>query len=502
MSGRKRVFKGGVSGGKVSEGEFLKGLSAAKAVELRRLLNKFDGAGPSPRRGRVTFPFGKDGKKEVPVRSRKELARKSRWGEANIGLVGRCTQGSTAMVGYLTPQPDSGEGDAFDEACLREFERRCYHPTAFDVCGKLDFFSWQLAGTNARIRDGDALTVLGKNEAGGGRIAFYESNQVDSGKGTADSFKGRAGYGELWDGVYLAKNGRHVGYSVVTSDDDAGMAVDAVDAIFHCEWSRSARVRGVSKLAHAISNVVDIVEILADTKHGIKIAALWGVVQEVNAGASGEDMAGELKAFFDSVEVGDSSQGGESAEGDESAGDDGLDFDALLSDNIQQGGRIQAVDGSLKTIADERPHPNKLDLLRWLVRDIAWGLGVSPDILWDLSGIGSVGVRYLMADTRRWITGQQRILERDCQRIYTYMISCGIQAGRIPKPKGDRWFRCVWQPQADMTVDVGREGALAIKQLEVGLTTYKREYGKLGLDSEKELAQWMKERKERGMDGV
>ena len=40
------------------------GLTAAKLDELKRLVNKFDGASRSPRRGNVVFPFGKDGKKQ------------------------------------------------------------------------------------------------------------------------------------------------------------------------------------------------------------------------------------------------------------------------------------------------------------------------------------------------------------------------------------------------------------------------------------------------------
>jgi capsid protein len=161
-----------------------------------------------------------------------------------------------------------------------------------------------------------------------------------------------------------------------------------------------------------------------------------------------------------------------------------------------RGGRSQSLPAGadMKTLQDSRPHPNQLDLLRWLVRDIAWGAGVAPEILWEQAGLGSAATRYLMAETRRWIENQQRVQRYACQRMWTYTLAQEIKAGRVPKPTSDRWWSCKWIPQADMTIDRGRDGALEIKQIEKGLLTYQESYAKRGKDWQEEMRQLAKEK--------
>ena len=162
---------------------------------------------------------------------------------------------------------------------------------------------------------------------------------------------------------------------------------------------------------------------------------------------------------------------------------DGKDVEINV-DTIMRSGRADALPSGadMKVLQDNRPHPNQMDLLRWLVRDIAWGAGVAPEILWEQAGLGSAATRYLMADTRRWIENQQRIQRRACQRMWTFTLAKEIKAGRVPVPKAERWWQCKWVAQSDMTIDRGRDGALVLKQLEANMTTYQDEYGKAGKD--------------------
>jgi len=435
----------------------------------------WDGASRSPKRGFVVWPT-LDTRKELPPRARKEIIRRARWGEANMGLVRRSISGAATLVGYLTPQAASGD-DEWDRLAEDAFSRRADQPLAFDRAGKLDFKAWQLALTRSRFRDGDNLSVLAETEGGAGQVLLYEAHQVDAGPVDAD----RAG---LRDGVISDRLGRPRAYRVVDLDDpESYRDIPAESCIFHCDFERPGRVRGVSNVAHAISNVVDIVEILADTKHGIKIAAQWGVALETAAGASGGENVGEQLAAF--------------LGGGENKASTGDEDDTLNLDTILQGGRMQATPSgsSIKTIHDARPHPNQIALLDWLVRDIAWGMGLAPEVLWELSGLNGTATRYLMAETRRWVEGQQRILERSCQRLWTYFISREIKAGRLPAPSVDRWWRCKWVPQSDLTIDEGRVGKLELDQLAAGTITLQEVYARRGKDWEAETRQWAKERK-------
>lgn len=453
----------------------------APTIKLNTPVNStgWDGAVQSPRRGFVVWPT-LDTRKELPPRARKEIIRRARWGESNIGLVRRSISGVASLVGYLSPQANSGDPE-WDREAEEAFARRAEQPLAFDRAGKFDFKAWQIALTRCRLRDGDALTVLTEAEStGGGQVIFYEAHQVDSGEALADPPLG------LRDGVYTDSMGRPIGFRLVDPEKPARWtSVPAESSIFHADFERPGRVRGVSAVAHAISNVLDIVEILADTKHAIKIAAQFGVAMETAAGASGgNDIGEELAAFL----------GGGSNKATDPDNDDGLNLDTIL-----QGGRMQATPAGSKltTLQDTRPHPNQIALLDWLVRDIAWGIGLAPEVLWQISGMNGTATRYLMAETRRWVEGQQRILERSCQRLWTYIISREIKAGRLRPPTTDRWWKCKWIPQSDLTIDEGRVGLLELKQLAEGAITYSEVFAKRGKDWEAEFVQMQKERQRR-----
>ena len=237
----------------------------------------YDGAGNGPRRGSVQWAT-LDPKKELTPRTRKELIKRARWGDVNVGLVKRCGQGVTNLVGYQVPQARSGD-EEWNKRAEEAFSRRTDHPLAFDAAGKLDFKQWQLITGAARRRDGDAITVLTKGSNGGSRFIFYEGHQIDSGdKDESDTFR---------DGVYLGKFDRHVAYQLVGGDKKQ-TRVEARQAIYHNSLERPSQTRGASKLSHAISNIVDIVEIIADTKHAIKVAALWGVAMETMSSGGNE----------------------------------------------------------------------------------------------------------------------------------------------------------------------------------------------------------------------
>jgi capsid protein len=444
-------------------------------VDVPQASGGWDGANISERRGFVWWP-SLDTKKEMPRRTRREIIRRARWGDANVGFIRRCTTGVANLVGYLTPQ-SATEDTEWNKEAEAAFWRRAELPQAWDECGKLDFEAWQLALTQCRLRDGDNLTVLSENSDGRARTIFYESHQIDDGE-QSDDEKPK----NLVDGVHTDGMGRHIAYRLVDpADPTKWKRVEAQDAIFHAIWERPGRTRGVSAVAHAISNTLDIVEILADTKHAVKVAAQWGVALET-MGNTSPGVSDELAAFL-------GVSGKQNSDGSQ----------ALALENILQGGRIQTLPGgsSLKTLQDTRPHPNQMTLLEFLIRDMAWGVGLASEVLWDISGLNGTATRYVMAETRRWVAMQQRVLRAACQRAWTWTLAKEIKAGRLREPKVERWWECRWIPQADMTIDAGRDGRLEIEMLEAGLTTLSESYGKRGMDWEEQVRQGEREKRRR-----
>ena len=437
----------------------------------------FDGARNGPQRGRVIWKT-LDTSKEVAPHDRMELMRKTRYAEANIGLVRRGIGGVSSLIGTLRPQSKSGDAE-FRMRAEEAFHRRADNPASFDMAGKMDFLGWQDMVKRAKKRDGDALSVLATGREGGAKIIFYEAHQVGNGRQSGDLPQ------NLRDGVFLDKWGGRSGFRLLDADGIAAGLVTRERSIYHADMERSGRPREISSMAHALSNVFDQMEILGFTKHAIKASSIWGAVLETSMeGDGGKQVGKDLKAMW-------GADGG-------AAGPD-PDGSVITMESIQQGGRFHGLNPgqSIKTIQDQRPHPNILNMMGWLTRDIAWGAGLAPEVLWDPSGLNGTSIRYIMAETRRWIENEQRKLARDCQRIWVYFLSKEIKAGRLELPAdgGDRWWDCEWIPQSDLTIDEGRVGNLELKQVEAGFKTDKRVYAPRGLDWEEEYRQGQIEKK-------
>ena len=118
-----------------------------------------------------------------------------------------------------------------------------------------------------------------------------------------------------------------------------------------------------------------------------------------------------------------------------------------------------------------------------MIRDVASGLKLHPEVLWDASKMSGPGMRYVMADTRRFIEDEQMDLARDCKRIWMYFLAKEIQSGRLERPKeGAKWWVSRWIPQADMTIDRGRDGKLDVERVEKNLKSRQAFWGEQGMD--------------------
>lgn len=411
-------------------------------------LTNFDAAQWSPRRAYINWGT-LDTSKELTGGDRLTILRKARKMYADVGLARRIVNGVANLVGYLKPQAATPDRD-FNRMAEELFEERAGTPFVFDRAGKMDFFQWQIALTRLRIKDGDCLSVLSETESKTARIIFYEAHQIDSGKSTAAQ-----------DGVFLDKFGRHIAYNLVDlANPDNATSVSADNAIFYADFERPGQVRGISALAHALNNIQDQAEITADVKHGIKMANQVGLVRSMKSmnGPQG----------FGSAVAAQSRSGG-----------------SINVEQMREGGMVaQLLEGEqLSVIHDGRPHPNQMVLLEWLVRDIAWGVGLSPEVLWDLAKQTGPSQRYLMAETQRWIEHEQARLKQACQRFWTYFIAKAVKNGELPPPPRNWWW-AEWIPQADLTIDRGREGNLELAQLEAGVMSLNDYHARKGRDWE------------------
>ena len=68
-----------------------------------------------------------------------------------------------------------------------------------------------------------------------------------------------------------------------------------------------------------------------------------------------------------------------------------------------------------------------------------------------------------------------------------YTLAKEIKAGRLVVPAGmEQWWKCRWVPQADMTVDRGRDGKLMLELLREGFMTETDYWASQGMDFEEQ----------------
>jgi capsid protein len=420
-------------------------ISAAHAVPVdQAFFSGYQGANHSTRRGQIWWPT-LDTRQELDAFSREELMRRIRWLYGNTGLVRGFINNAADLIGWLTPQADSGDPD-WDDQAEAIFRDRAGIAEAFDVSGKFDFWTAQPMLMRSALKDGDILTVLTESEGGAARVAFYEAHQLaapDNG-------------GENWiDGIYTQR-GRHLAYGLRDPEKDRVAVVSARDAIYCGEFDSPGHHRVIPKLAHAVNHAIDITEVFADLKTGIKTSALFGAVIEKQGGSPASGGKVGLPGAMANV----------------AAGPDGAEVP--MASVWGTGGNVARLNPGevLKILNDGRPHENQMEFVRALVRDMSTGYGLPAEVIHEMSRMTGPGVRFVMDIADRWIKARQKTLRNWCRRVWVYTIAKEISSGRLPMPKDEaRWWNAKFIPLRNLTIDRGREASSRMDALDRGYDT-------------------------------
>jgi TusA-related sulfurtransferase len=330
----------------------------------------------------------------------------------------------------------------------------------FDRAGKFNFRSAQRMLQIKKRVDGDILTVLTTNDAGTApAVAFYEAHQL------ANPENG----GEAWqDGVKIGKGGVHLAYGL-KGDDDKVTVVPAGSVIYFGAFDSPGHPRAISPFAHAVNHSIDITEIRADTKHGIKAAAQVGLQAysdtQAQQGKAQQGMPGVLKK-----EV---VRGGTNADGEEEKW-------VVQTRKAYGGGALADLPPGkkLEVLHDARPSTNQMQFMDELIRDISVGFGLPPEVIWKMINLTGPGVRFIMDYAGRWIEDEQAQLEEWAERVWLYFTAWEIVHGNLELPKkADKkgaesdWMEVEFLPQRDLTIDRGKDGKLQLEILDRGLGT-------------------------------
>lgn len=432
----------------------------------------YEGANWSQNRGWIYFPTLYS-KSDLDQYTLTELRRKSRWLYVNVGLATRVIDGIAKMVGSLTPVPQTDDKE-WNELALQSFTNNAGAEIVFDQSGKFNFWSCQPMLTALRLLDGDALVVLTATQSGIASVMFYEAHQI----GNANNvFPDQ----DQWNvGVMANAQNRPLQYRLLTDNGNKSVDISASDAILHCLFRRPCRQRGEPAMRHAINHLLDRTEILGFLKTSMKNAATIGY------------QITRSPQFSGPVQLPALNQGP-------------IDFTVPSSgavikvEDAFSGTKTPVMNPGeeIKMLMDERPHPNQIEGMDYLVRDIAWGFDISPDLLWNIAKVGGADTRYLLADAQKTIEGMQMLLaDQFCSRFWVYFIAKELKAGRLRQPSDAQWWKHGWQPEQKLTVDIGRDGKLYLDMHKAGLISLKRYFSSAyGASWEPEMRDYLDERK-------
>ena len=434
----------------------------------------YDAVGNSSMRGYIYWPQ-MDTRKEITSYTHLEIMRRARALAENVGLAGHILECMADLLGYLTPMAATHDRE-WNELANANFRNKQSVPEVFDAAGKFGFWEYQLQANEAAFRDGDLLPVLTSTTSGTARIATYEAHQIRNPGGSPDNV-------DDWvNGVQIDPFGRHRSYSIVDPNNLQRITtIPAANAIYYGHFKKLGHVRPVSVLRRAINHLQDIGEIVRDVKYGIKVRNQIPLSLESALGAQ-NFASGATSAIVGQVR----SKSVPAQDGAGNAVAQRVDYEEIM-----QGGNIPrlAPGQSLKAIVDAAPHPNQLALLDWMVRDISWGCGLAPEIVWNINTLRGANNRLLNSKLQRWIGARLLRQKNFVRRYWVYAIAKELKANRLPTCRDPEWWKVAMLPQASITADRGREGKLDIDLVANRLMSLQQFFAKDGQDWLTEIRQ-------------
>lgn len=388
--------------------------------------------------------WASDSKTTLSSYVRRKLLSGGRYLFENVGMVrGAIRDRATYAVGNaFTPTPaiqDSG----LQKAYIDFFQEWAKAP---DVTGRCNFQGLLKLVSIAIDRDGDLGCLFVETPGGYPKLRLVESHNIGSKYGDQDAY----------DGVLTDRVGRARAYRVFTSRDKT-RDFSALNMALIYEPDRADELRGKSSLAHAINDLLDRQEILDAEKFAVKIGSKLALVLHTDESAETE--------FF-----------GEQTE--QQSGTTTLTLEKLMSGAIP---RLQAGE-DLKAFEHNRPSNTFSGFLEDLIRNVALGLGMPFEFVWDPSKLNGTGNRVILEKVDRSIQERQATLTRFANRVWSYVCGRAFIRGDLPAVEG--WNRVSWQMPKKLSIDPGRDGRQALEEIKFGIRSSQQVAAERGIDIE------------------
>ncbi len=417
----------------------------------------YEAAEPATRGRTFIYMPTLEARDELTNWSRSEIQRKARWLYNNEPKAARLIDGISRNVtgNGLWPQARTANKEwnrlaeeAFEDACGRE-------AFGFDVGAEVNFYEAQLYIMRHVAIDGDFFGQFMLSSSGRAMMRFVGAEHVGNGQSPLQD--------EWRDGVRTDAYGKPTQYRMLTDIWGRNWRDVSADDVIHFKRPvRRGYTRSPSWLARATAHLHDAADITSFNKQSHKLAAQTAfVIESPEAGQLG------MGAALRKVEVAGGS----------------VTVDKLYSSSgimqLKPGERVQQ-------FKNEHPGSTFEPLMNYLARDIAYSMGISPEVIFSPQGLTGPAMRAALVDAQTLYTELQNwLVENFCRRFWKYWIWHEIEAGRLPMP-GEDWWRVEFTRPARNTIDFGRDTKAMLDIARAGAMSPRRFAEMHGYDAEQE----------------
>lgn len=450
-----------------------------KAVKRNRLMSLgntlYDAAKSNGQRSNAFLAFPLFAEKEFTQYTRETILKKKRWLEANLSVISASIKkvGRYSIGEGLYPIPETTDLE-WNDLTREAFIEWANNPSVCDAVGRWTFWDMQRYAAENVFSEGEAFFALVNSSIKQApQLQAFDNTEIrylgSIGSAPASLAAGESTY---WDGVKINRNGRVIAYSVQTSDGGGFEDVDAANMIHVADYKRPNQVRAISPFHSSANSAVDALDLKALETSSAKLHSALGIaVTKLRGEGIGEGgLTGQLKELLTSTSNanGTETPTGQTAIGEEIFGGAGVVHFGAGED--------------VKMLSSTRPSPNIVLYLQFLYRDIATSTGLPFEVVWNMSELGGVNARAMLADAQFFFDHiQRKIATSFCRRVYIWWASVMMNTGKLPLCKDAKWWHCDWRGPAKLNIDRSQV-ASDISAVDAGLTTLQDYYRARGAD--------------------
>lgn len=385
-----------------------------------------------------------DPKQEISNWQMETIWKRARALYANSPEIRNAVKQIVLLSGYILPLPKTRDKE-FNAAARRVFMNRAMNPRLFEASGRLNFLQAQKWIEERSVIDGDALTVLSRTRLdNGGMIALYSAPQITGDKPAADNLR---------TGCVMGRSGRVQKYLIRDFTSKEILEIPASRCVMFSHNPDPADPRTVSELLTGICTCKDIDDINRLHKQQVKLQALFGLIET-------KDLNDKRSGINDLIQ-----QRKNKGQCNEVKEEQPLFIDGVKAISLEPGRKLE-------TLNAHNPSNEVRAFVKDLIRNLAYSLGIDPEILYDVNSLGSGAIRFSLAKAKDFARIRNYDREIWANRIYQHIIASEIEAGRLqPCKYAEDTYNVNWILRNEWSIDLRHDAQAFIALYDKGLVT-------------------------------